>query len=1006
MKGSTPSQDVELERRVFAVAQEISQAGSRRSAVSAFILDKMLDVAMSSASFKTQLFRFVDVFPQTTDDTDVQRHVDEYFTDTGAPRLFDLARRVSHHLPGSDRLTTLVARAAIKRMAKQFIAGSSATDAAPRLRELWEAGEACTVDVLGEKTVTADEADRYALRVRETLEELSRVSSLWPSRPLLERDPWGELGRVNISVKPTALSPRFSAMTEQEGIEEVVNRSRATLERAKALGATVHVDMESYDVKESTLALLRRIGSEFGDGPRLGVVVQAYLKDAYEDLAALADWSRDTLAEPLQVRLVKGAYWDAETIEASQEGWVVPVFTSKGSTDANFERCTQLLIDRAGDVRPIIASHNLRSISVAIAYAASVGLPMSAIEFQLLYGMAEPVHVGLRNLSYRVRTYAPVGELVPGMAYLVRRLLENTANESFVRQRFGEGKGLRELMRPPVPDVGIESREPGHTTSVDGPGPFANEPPSEFRRPEIREAMADAIVAAPDTFPLHAPLVIGGDTVGTDREIISVDPGSPARIVCRSARACAADVERAIEAARTALPAWRDAPVEARARVLFDAAAVMRRRRAKLASLICFEAGKPWNDADADVAEAIDFCEYYGRQALALRDRSPLLSPAGETNSYRYRARGIGAVIAPWNFPLAIPAGMVTAALVTGNCVLFKPAEQTPGVGSCLVDVLLEAGTPAGALAFLPGLGEEVGAALVAHKDVTFVAFTGSRAVGLQIIEQAAIHRDGQRHVKHVVAEMGGKNAVIVDTDADLDVAVPAIVKSAFAYAGQKCSAASRLIGIGPMFDELVERVVGAAQVLPVGHASEQRTVVGPLIDEDAFARVRGYVELAATEGDVVLARTDVPSRGWFVGPTVVIVDDPAKRVATEEVFGPLLTCIKADDFDHALALANDTDYALTGAVFSRSPHRINEAARRFDVGNLYINRGTTGALVGRQPFGGHRLSGVGGKAGGPDYLLQFVEPGVVTENTVRQGFAPSPERPPRSPDSPRDQRG
>jgi RHH-type proline utilization regulon transcriptional repressor/proline dehydrogenase/delta 1-pyrroline-5-carboxylate dehydrogenase len=470
--------------------------------------------------------------------------------------------------------------------------------------------------------------------------------------------------------------------------------------------------------------------------------------------------------------------------------------------------------------------------------------------------------------------------------------------------------------------------------------------------------------------------------------MVSVDPGDTKTVVCRSGRAASAEAERAIEAARRAWPAWAATAWPARAAVLFRAAAIMRRRRDELAALEVFEAGKPQPEADADVCEAIDFCEYYGREALRLGAGVPLLQVPGETNVYRYRPRGIGAVIAPWNFPLAIPTGMVTAALVTGNTVLFKPAEQTPGIAFRLVQILLEAGLPPEVLAFLPGVGEEVGAHVVEHPEVAFVVFTGSRDVGLSIIERAGRQSPGQRQVKRVVAEMGGKNAIVVDSDADLDQAVPGIVTSAFGYAGQKCSAAARLIVVAPILDELLERLIGATAIVPVGHARELGTVVGPLIDEDAYRRVRGYQEIAATEGDVVYRRDTVPIDGWYVGPTIVTTSNSRARISCEEIFGPLLTVLRADDFDHALALANDSDYALTGGLYSRSPSHIRRAAQDFRAGNFYVNRPITGARVGRQPFGGYGLSGVGSKAGGPDYLLQLVEPRVVTENTMRQGFA------------------
>jgi RHH-type proline utilization regulon transcriptional repressor/proline dehydrogenase/delta 1-pyrroline-5-carboxylate dehydrogenase len=631
--------------------------------------------------------------------------------------------------------------------------------------------------------------------------------------------------------------------------------------------------------------------------------------------------------------------------------------------------------------------------------AREAGLPDTALELQLLHGMAEPVHAALVRLGMRVRVYAPMGELVPGMGYLVRRLLENTSNDSFVRNQYVEGTALEELLVAPDVDPAVLDVRPD-LESVQGRSgagaapprsssePFTSESHAELRRPGPRRRLTDAVAAHPET-ALLAPVLVAGRARPTDEEIVSVDPGRPGRVVCRSGAATTADVDAALEAAHTALPAWRDAGWEARAAVLLRAASIMRARRGELASLEVYEAGKPIAEADADVCEAIDFCEYYARCALELGSGVPIGQAPGERNSYGYQPLGIGAVISPWNFPLAIPTGQVTAALVTGNAVAFKPAEQTPGVAAQLVAVLLEAGVPPGVLAFLPGAGEVVGAHLVRHPEVSFVAFTGSRAVGLGIVADAAVPRPGQRHVKRVVAEMGGKNAIVVDSDADLDVAVPAIVQSAFAYAGQKCSAASRVIALDAVHDELVARLVGASHAVPVGHPSELRTVCGPLIDADAQARVREYREYAREEGVVVLARDDHPDEGFYVGPTIAVIDRSGGRVATDEIFGPLLAVLRADDWDHAIALADDTDYALTAGVCSRSPARIRDAARRLRAGNVYVNRGITGALVGRQPFGGYGLSGVGAKAGGPDSLLPFVEPRVVTEHTERRGFAP-----------------
>jgi RHH-type transcriptional regulator, proline utilization regulon repressor / proline dehydrogenase / delta 1-pyrroline-5-carboxylate dehydrogenase len=987
-----------FEAAVQALARRIAEGGRREHAHvyrMSWWTDRTLEWAMRHPPFKTQLFRFVDVFPACRDDEDVLRHLEEYFEDVDVPKALDLGIDAAEHVPFGAHLSASVARRNILRMARQFIAGASPSAALPKLARLWRRGEASTVDLLGEKTVTTTQAARYAAWVDELLEALLTGSASWPERAHLDADPWGRLPRVNVSVKPTALSPLFGPLTAEEGLEEALARLRPIVARARDEGATIHLDTEHDDAKDLTLELLRALGEEFPDGPQLGCVVQAYRRDSYDDLQDVVAWSRDALRTPLQVRLVKGAYWDQETVIAGGEGWPSPVFEHKAETDANYERCTRYLVDHAGEVRPAIASHNVRTLAYAIAYAGAQGLDERGLELQLLYGMAEPVHAALAGMGRRVRVYAPVGDLVPGMAYLVRRLLENTSNESFVRHRFAEGRALDELVAPPGVDEdslpgAVEEQPRRPPTDAAAPSPFTNEARAELRRAAPRKRMHDGVVRAENDLGFTAPVLIDGREIETDDALLSVDPGRIATEVCRSGRAGAAEAHEALDVAARAWPDWRDTTWRDRAAVLFRAAALMRERRADLAALEVFEAGKPVPEADADVCEAIDFCEYYGREALRLSSGGPVGQAPGEANAYRYEPRGIGVVISPWNFPLAIPTGMVTAALVTGNAVLLKPAEQTPGIALRLVQILHDAGAPPGVLAFLPGVGEEVGAHLVADPGVSFVAFTGSKAVGLEIVREAAVHREGQRHVKRVIAEMGGKNAVIVDSDADLDVAVPAITASAYGYAGQKCSAASRVIGLAPIFDELIDRLAGAAAIVPVGHASEFRTVVSPLIDEDAYRRVTEYQDIARNEGKVVVQRNDVPSGGWYVGPTLVVTERPDARVATEEIFGPMLTCLRADDFDHALALANASEYALTGGLFSRSPARIRRAARDFRAGNLYVNRGLTGALVGRQPFGGFGLSGVGSKTGGADYLLQFVEPRVVTENLLRQGFAPT----------------
>ncbi|MBW3573471.1 MAG: proline dehydrogenase family protein [Actinobacteria bacterium] len=986
-----------LDAEVTALARHLAEAGEGAASKvvdSSWWTEQMLEWAMSHPSFKTQLFRFVDVFPATVDDADVLAHLVEYFEGTDAPRLLDLGLGAAEHLPLGRAAAASLARRNIKRVAQQFIVGADPHAAVERLERLWRAGSASTVDLLGEKTLTEEEADRYAARVQELLAVLGERSSAWPAVERLEHDDLGPLARVNVSVKPTALASRLAPLTEGEGLDQAKRRLRPILYRALASGAFVHLDAEHYDVKDLTLRLFRELLDEPGlAGAEAGVVVQAYTRDSYRDLTELIAFSAER-SRPITVRLVKGAYWDTETITARAAGWPVPVYTRKEETDANYERCTRLLHRHHGEVRAAFGTHNLRSISYAVQCARSLGIPDDGYEIQLLYGMAEPVHAAVRRLGLRLRVYAPVGDLVPGMAYLVRRLLENTANESFVRRRFVEGRALDELLQAPEVDLGADPVPPPRSSATDSssPGGFRPEPVAEWRDPPARLHFARSVERLRQRGSAEVvPAVIGGRSVTTEATIASVDPAAPSTVLAVSACCGPTEADEAIDSALAAWPRWRATSAAERAGVVFRAAAWMRERRSELAALEVFEAGKPWPDADADVCEAIDFCEYYGRQMLRLDAGAPVDSPPGEANAMHYRGRGVGVVISPWNFPLAIPTGMVVAALVTGNAVVFKPAEQTPAVAAKLVEALLASGLPEGVLAFLPGMGD-VGAHLVEHPAVSFVAFTGSLPVGLEIVASAAVHRPGQRHVKRVVAEMGGKNAVIVDADADLDQAVPIVITSAFGYSGQKCSACSRLIvvdrGAGGA-EELIERLVGRAAGLRVGHPSEMGVDMGPLIDADAHERVRSYVDMAGAEGTVVLAGGDVPAGGYFVGPTIVTDVAPTSRLATEEIFGPVLAVMRVETFDQALEVANHTDYGLTAGVVSRSPSHIDRAVRELRAGNVYVNRPITGAVVGRQPFGGVGLSGVGSKAGGPDYLLQFLDPVALSENTMRQGFAP-----------------
>jgi RHH-type proline utilization regulon transcriptional repressor/proline dehydrogenase/delta 1-pyrroline-5-carboxylate dehydrogenase len=979
-------------REVFARLQR----GGPLPLTPAWLDERLMEWTMSDPAVKVQLFRFIDCLPLLRTPADITRHLREYFHQAG-PHVPRWIHRGLRWLPENGRLGQLLARTAswsAERMARRFIAGSDLPETLATIAQLRARSLAFTVDLLGEAVITEAEAEHYQAEYLHLVAGLSRAVNSWPAVGLIDRDDRGPLPRVNVSVKLSSLYSQFDPIDPEGTGRIVLARLRPILRLARENRCFVNIDMEQYAYKDLTLHIFREVleESEFRDWPDVGIAIQAYLRDTAGDLQALADWAcrRGT---PVWVRLVKGAYWDYETVIAAQQGWPVPVFMRKWESDASYEGLTRFLMQRPESFRVALGSHNVRSLAHGIALAQVLGLPERSYEIQMLYGMADPIKEALVSLRQRVRVYTPYGKLLPGMAYLVRRLLENTANESFLRASFTEHVSEDQLLMNPLTKG---HAEPTGNGRAGVPSPqcsvlsIKNEPLADFAQAAARDAMRAALEHVAGHLGRTYPPVIGGEAVATEGLIDSLNPSHVRQVVGRCGRASVAQAERAIAVAKGAFPAWRDTEPAKRAEYLFHAADVMRRRRYELAAWEVYECGKPWREADADVAEAIDYCDYYGREMLRLAEPRHMDVP-GEENVYFYDPRGITVVIAPWNFPLAILCGMTTAALVTGNPVIMKPAEQSSVIGAKLMEVFQEVGLPPGVVSYLPGVGEEIGPTLTNHPDVAMIAFTGSRGVGLLLNREASATPPGQDHVKRVLAEMGGKNAVIVDEDADLDEAVHGVVHSAFDYAGQKCSACSRAVVLEPIYDQFLARVVEATRSLKVAPAQDPGCTVPPVIDAEARRRILDYVEKGKVESRLMFAGDvgALADDGTFVGPHVFADVPPSAVIAQEEIFGPVLAVIKARDLSHALEIANGTPYALTGGLYTRSPESIARVRREFRVGNLYINRKITGALVERQPFGGFKLSGIGSKAGGPDYLLQFVLPRTITENTLRRGFAP-----------------
>ena len=944
--------------------------------------DKLLDWAMASPDLRVQLFRFIDCLPALRSKAEIAAHLQEYLT-TEEVQLPETLKRLLNFanpdsVPGQLAATTVAP--AVETLAHKYIAGENVKQIIKNLEKLRKNKMCFTVDLLGEAVITETEAQLYLDRYLELMTQLSQAANKWSSIPQIDEAEGEQLPRVQVSVKLTAFYSQFDPLDVKGSQQKVSGRIRTLLRRAKELGVAVHFDMEQYTYKDLTFSILKELlmEEEFRERTDIGVTIQAYLRDSEKDLQGIIDWAK-TRGCPVTVRLVKGAYWDQETIKALQQDWPQPVFNDKAETDANFEKLTQMMLENYQYIYSAIGSHNVRSQARAIAIAETLKVPRRCFEMQVLYGMGDEIAKTLVDKGYRVRVYSPYGKLLPGMAYLIRRLLENTANSSFLKQSL-ENRPLEELLAAPTTK--------GKTTIYDIIKPvFPNVADSDYANAQQRQKVLEAIDQVRLQLGKTYLPIINGEYINTAQIVNSINPSNPKEVVGKIGLVSVEQAEQAIQAAKAAFSGWKNTPVRERTRILRKAADLMEKSRHELVAWMVLEVGKPFHQCNGEVSEAIDFCYYYADEMERL-EQGYKYDIAGETDRYYYQPRGISLVISPWNFPLAIPTGMTVSSLVTGNCTLLKPAEVSSVIAAKIAEILVEAGFPKGVFQFVPGKGSTVGDFMVKHPDVNSITFTGSQEVGCHIYAQAAILRPGQKHLKRVIAEMGGKNAIIVDESADLDQAVAGVVYSAFGYSGQKCSACSRVVVLASTYDTFVNRLVEATRSLNIGDAEKPSTQVGPVIDDKAQKRIREYITKAKQEAEVAIEMS-VPDNGYFVGPVVFKDVLPSATIAQVEIFGPVLAVIKAQNFTEALEIANGTNFALTGGLYSRTPSHIERAKAEFEVGNLYINRGITGAIVSRQPFGGFKLSGVGSKAGGPDYLLQFLEPRTITENIQRQGFAP-----------------
>ena len=1112
---------------------------------------------------KVLLLHFIDALPKLRY-PEVVDHLGEYFplSDEKLPaemRYASLAGRVVGSIPVlGSAVVGSTTKSLVKGVAGRFFAGPEPNDILKAINSQNRKGLDHTVDVLGEAVLSECEAEKYV----RTYERMLGDPSLR-----------GKLN--NVSVKLSSLYSRFDPM-DQEGTKSAVKtRLRRIVAKAKTAGVLVNIDMEQYAYRDITLDIFKEMMLEDKslNKDNFGIAIQTYLKDSGRDVDGLIEFANKN-DRTFAVRLVKGAYWEYETTVARKFDWQVPVFEDKSQTDANFEGQARKLLE-SGRISTAFGTHNVRSMAYVIATAKEIEARTKVnpeFEFQMLQGMGDNYKQVLVDMGYKVRVYTPCGELLPGMAYLVRRILENTSNSSFLRQanfekaewktlladprgaqahppaaqavipkagvfhlqqllrsQFmnaaadkveGSFKGAADAMRASAAkaasltekssasviscpgeeneyvymprgrgvvvadDISFEDlskvlaaslasgnrvtvagrldnkgqeliealRKTGYKDHLDYTGGeaedvavlkemdwvfcnspkaekfnqlaagtsqgsknvkrfisdvspdligefftarsictntmrrgfapqaevsgglegFRNRPPVDFSDEETRRQMFAALETVRRQMGDNPhPLVIGGQEKRLDnsRKLPSTNPAHPDQIVGSTYNATAAEAEEAVKAARKAFNSWSKLPAEERSGYIIKAADIMERRRFELAAWMVFEAGKPWREAVADVDEAIDFLNYYPREAVRLEAEDAKSAPG-----WKRKPNGVCAVVSPWNFPLAIMTGMAAGAASSGNTVIIKPASQTPVIAGKLMDIFQEAGIPSGVFNYLPGPGREVGDHLVKHPDVDMIAFTGSEETGMGIIEAAAKTNRAGRRPKVVVAEMGGKNATIVDSSADIDDAVAGVRRSAFGYGGQKCSACSRAIVTRTVYREFCDRLRAAVESIKVDDPFNPKvSLMGPLIDAKAQEKVNEYKGIALREGLRKLVElSDMPVEGHYVAPTVYADVPETSRLAQEEIFGPVLCVLMARDFNDALRIANGTRFGLTGGLYSRTPSHLEKAKTNFSAGNLYLNRHQTGAIVDQQPFGGDAHSGTGPKAGGPDYLQRF----------------------------------
>lgn len=1002
-----------LEHRIRQIGRDIF-ARARRAEPSPLRLAwwqrQFLDWVMQDEGLKVQLFRFIEAMPQLRGPRAVAAHLRQYLRGErrnghSLPPLIDVATGYASDDSVHARAVALAARVGSMQMAGQFIAGATPAEAVSSILRLRRAGMTFTLDVLGETVLCSADADAFAALYLELIDALSESAPTWPANPLLDAAPFGPLPRVNLSIKLSALSPKFDPLAAERVTEAILARLRPVLRRAREKGAFVNIDMEHYAVKDLTYDIFMRVMSEteFRDWEDVGIVNQAYLRDSERDLRRLIAWVRQR-GTPITVRLVKGAYWDYETAQAVVRRWPIPVWTDKWRSDRHFERQAGVLLDNHEWTRPAFASHNVRSLAAALAMAEQKGVPPRTLEVQMLYGMGDPLKQAMIDRGQRVRIYTPFGELMPGMAYFIRRLLENTANEGFLRQSFSEHVPEDVLLAPPGPRPD-RRRTPLPSAHAYDPDedepmtPFLNEPDTDFTDARVRHHMADALRTLPRDERL--PAFVAGRRCDGGAWHECRNPALPAEVMTRVAVCTPEMVDDAVRAAHSTQPRWADESPGRRGAILTETAARLRQRRFEFAARLILEAGKTWRDADFEVSAAIDALEFHARQIERLTERPRLRHVPGENNEHHYVPRGVVAALGGPSRPLAMPAQMLAAALAAGNAVVLNAGLTAGGVAGRLFGLMLDAGLPPRVAHLMFG-DATVSTAMAGHPLVSVVACFGTEEESRWVA--AAAHgaaSPGGAACKRLLMQVKGVNSVIVDENTDLDEAVLGAMASGFTFAGQGPDACSRIVVVGAAYERLRSRLTAAAREFSVGPPEDPSYSMGPLVSDEALAAARRAAQSVQAVGRVIVERRHdeliARTGGYFFGPLVVeVASGCSGELNGMECAAAILMLIQAPTLDVAFEIAHDGGPAGVGVFYSRSPENIQHMRRAFRGSALFINRRSSPGLVDRQPIGGARSASCAPPAGGTDFLRGFMDVRIVSENVMRHGLTPVEEPQPQ----------